>query len=78
MSTRWGSCSPAACTIRLNTELARKPPECLEHVTAHELAHLVEPGHARFVAVLDKHMPGWRQRREALNRLPLRHEDWAG
>jgi predicted metal-dependent hydrolase len=30
MKTKWGSCNPASCSIRLNTELAKKPPECLE------------------------------------------------
>jgi predicted metal-dependent hydrolase len=29
MKTRWGSCNPIAGNIRLNTELAKKPPECL-------------------------------------------------
>jgi predicted metal-dependent hydrolase len=30
MKTKWGSCNPTAGTIRLNTELAQKPKECLE------------------------------------------------
>ena len=29
MKTRWGSCNPATHTIRLNTDLAKKPRECL-------------------------------------------------
>jgi predicted metal-dependent hydrolase len=77
MRTRWGSCNPAARTIRLNTDLAKKPRECLEYILVHELAHLVEPTHnARFVAMMDRFLPGWGHRRELLNRLPLRHEDW--
>ena len=77
MKTRWGSCNPKAGTIRLNTDLAKKPADCLEYIIVHELAHLIEPTHnARFVAVMDRFMPGWVHRRELLNRLPVRHDDW--
>lgn len=77
MKTKWGSCSPARRTIRLNTDLARKPPECLEYIVVHEMAHLLEPTHnARFVGIMDQLMPQWRSHRERLNELPLRHEDW--
>jgi len=69
MKTRWGSCTPAARTIRLNTELATRPPELLEYIVVHELVHLLEPSHnARFVALMDRHMPDWRAHRDALNR----------
>ena len=78
MKTRWGSCTSSTGTIRLNTELARKPRECLEYIVAHEMAHLLQPNHGpRFVAQLDRLMPQWAQHRDALNRLPLRQEDWA-
>lgn len=78
MRTRWGSCSPGRRTIRLNTDLARKPRECLEYIVVHELAHLLEPTHsARFVALMDRLIPGWRHRRDQLNQLPVRHEEWA-
>jgi len=77
MKTRWGSCNPAAGTIRLNTELARKPKDCLEYLVVHELAHLLEPTHnARFQSLMDRHMPDWKFRRQQLNRLPVRHADW--
>ena len=52
MKTKWGSCNHDARAIRLNTELARKPPECLEYIVVHELIHLLEPTHnARFIAL---------------------------
>ena len=55
MKTKWGSCNPRACTIRLNTELAKKPKECLEYIIVHEMVHLLEQTHnARFVA-----LPAW-------------------
>jgi predicted metal-dependent hydrolase len=75
MKTRWGSCNPKARTIRLNTELARKPPELLEYLVVHELVHLLEPTHnARFYALMDRYMPDWKVHRRTLNRRPVRRE----
>jgi predicted metal-dependent hydrolase len=72
MKTKWGSCNPASGNIRLNTELAKKPVECLEYVLLHELAHLREPRHSpRFHDLLDQAMPQWRSVRQLLNELPL-------
>lgn len=72
MKTRWGSCNPRARHIRLNTELARKPRPLLEYVVVHEMLHIIEPRHSeRFVALLDKHYPTWRNARAELNALPL-------
>ena len=77
MKTRWGSCNCRARSIRLNTELAKKPPECLEYVVVHEMAHLLEPSHnSRFTALMDQFMPPWRNHRDELRRVPLGHEDW--
>ena len=77
MKTRWGSCNPTSGSIRLNTELAKKPPECLEYVVVHEMVHLLEASHNdRFAALMDQYMPGWRVCRAELNRLPVREEDW--
>ena len=78
MKTKWGSCNPAARTIRLNTELAKKPKECLEYIVVHEMVHLLERTHgARFVARMDRVMPDWRERRDLLNRLPVGHQWWS-
>ncbi|MBU2602971.1 MAG: M48 family metallopeptidase [Actinobacteria bacterium] len=77
MKTKWGSCNPTARTIRLNTELAKKPQECLEYVVVHEMVHLLESTHnARFLTEMDRFMPTWRDTRDMLNRLPARHERW--
>lgn len=78
MKTKWGSCSLGSGSIRLNTELAKKPRECLEYIVVHEMAHLLEPTHnIRFMALMDRFIPKWRFYRDELNRLPVRHEDWA-
>lgn len=77
MKTKWGSCNPQARTIRLNTELAKKPIECLEYVMVHELIHLLEPTHNdRFLMLMGRFIPSWQLRRDQLNKLPIRHEEW--
>lgn len=77
MKTLWGSCNPRARTIRLNSELAKKPVDCLDYIVLHEMVHLLEPTHGeRFVALMDQFMPNWQFLRQKLNRLPIRHADW--
>ncbi len=77
MKTRWGSCNPATNSIRLNTDLAKKPRECLEYILVHEMAHLLEHTHNdRFVVIMERFMPKWKFHRDQLNRLPVRHEEW--
>lgn len=78
MKTKWGSCTRGSGYIRLNTDLAKKPPECLEYIVMHELVHLLEPTHnERFVALMDLYLPHWRHLRKQLNSLPVRHEEWS-
>lgn len=72
MKTKWGSCNHGAGHIRLNTELVKKPKDLVEYVVVHEMLHLLEPTHnERFVALLDRHWPQWREARAELNALPL-------
>lgn len=77
MKTKWGSCSVHSGSIRLNTELAKKPRACLEYIVVHEMTHLLEPTHnSRFIGLMDRFMPKWRFYRDELNRLPVRYEEW--
>jgi predicted metal-dependent hydrolase len=77
MKTKWGSCNHVSGTIRLNTELVKKPKDLLEYVIVHELTHLIEPTHSsQFVAILDEQYPTWRDARSELNDLPLAAESW--
>lgn len=77
MKTKWGSCNSASRSIRLNTDLAKKPPECLEYIVVHEMAHLLEPTHnSRFTTLMDLFLPRWQHLRKLLNELPVRHEEW--
>jgi predicted metal-dependent hydrolase len=77
MKTKWGSCNPRSQTIRLNTELVKKPKDLLEYVVAHEMVHLLEPTHSeRFLALMTQHYPAWRVARAELNELPLSAQVW--
>ncbi len=77
MKTKWGGCNSAKGNIRLNTELAKKPPECLEYIVVHEMVHLLESTHnVRFVALMDDHLPQWQHYRDMLNTLPVSHDEW--
>lgn len=79
MKTLWGACNPDLRRIWLNLELAKKPPECIEYIVVHELAHFVSRHHDdQFTALLDRHLPGWRGLRDRLNAEPLGHERWHG
>ncbi len=77
MKTRWGTCNCEARRIWLNTELAKKPIRCLEYVVVHEMVHLIERSHnERFRTILDRVLPGWRQRLDELNSGHLADEGW--
>lgn len=78
MKTKWGSCNHGTKSIRLNTELAKKPVQCLEYIVVHEMVHLLERHHNdSFIALMDKYLPTWRLHRDELNHAPLGHETWS-
>jgi predicted metal-dependent hydrolase len=77
MKTKWGSCNPRRATIRLNTELVKKPRDMLEYVIVHEMIHLIEPKHSQaFFKHLARLYPNWSVIRSELNELPLSAESW--
>lgn len=77
MKTKWGSCNQRSRRIWLNLELAKKPKACLEYLVVHELLHLVERHHNdHYLALMDQHLPTWRNLRDLLNSEPLAHEEW--
>jgi hypothetical protein len=58
----------------LNTDLAKKPPEFLEYVVVHEMAHMIARYHDdRFARVMDRCLPNWKLLRQELNRTALSH-----
>ncbi len=68
MTSRWGTCNTKTKKIWLSTNLAKRPLKCIEYVVLHELVHTVVPNHGPdFKAMLDMHMPDWKERRRLLN-----------
>lgn len=58
MKTRWGSCTPARRTIRLNSALAMHPKDILEYVLIHEMCHVLVGRHdERFFSLVEKYYP---------------------
>lgn len=56
--SRWGSCSTTG-VLSFSWRLIMAPPEILDYVAAHEVAHLKEMNHGpRFWALVRKTMPG--------------------
>ena len=79
--SRWGSCT-ARGDLMFSWRLVLAPPEVLDYVAAHEVAHLVELNHsARFWSLVEQLVPGWkgqrnwlRQKGAALHRYRFRHD----
>ena len=64
--TRWGSCS-ARGNLNFHWKLILMPPEVLDYVVVHELAHRREMNHSpRFWAIVEKVLPDYKERRRWL------------
>lgn len=44
--TRWGSCTPRSRSIRYSWRVILAPPQILDYLAAHEVAHLVHANHS--------------------------------
>jgi predicted metal-dependent hydrolase len=63
--SRWGSCSPDG-RLMYSWRLIMAPPQVLDYVAAHEVAHLVELNHSpAYWRVVTGICPDWK-----------RHRDW--
>ena len=63
--TLWGSCSTTG-TLSLNWRLVMAPPEIVDYVVIHELAHLIEANHTdEFWQIVGEYDPDYK-----------RHADW--
>ena len=64
--SRWGSCS-AQGALMFSWRLILAPPEVLDYVAAHEVAHLAEMNHGpRFWAKVERLWPGYAVQRDWL------------
>lgn len=70
VTSYWGSCSPKA-VLSFNQKLLYAPPECVEYIVVHELAHLKHRGHGkRFWGLVTKLYPDTKLARKKLRQLP--------
>ncbi|MCX8159709.1 MAG: M48 family metallopeptidase, partial [Candidatus Saccharicenans sp.] len=70
--TRWGSCS-ARGTVSLTWRLIMAPPEIIDYVIIHELAHTREKNHSRnFWELVEEQLPDYRERRRWLKKFGFR------
>lgn len=66
--TLWGSCAPSG-DLNFNWRLTLAPPEVLDYVVIHELAHRLEMNHSpRFWKHVAALCPGHRERRRWLRK----------
>ncbi len=67
LKSRWGSCSPHNASIRYNWRLIMAPPEVLDYIVIHELAHLRIANHsAAFWEIVAAHDPAYKEHRRWL------------
>ena len=67
--TRWGSCSGKG-NLNFNWKLTLMPPEILDYVVVHELAHRKEMNHSRdFWKIVEQVLPDYQKRRKRLKEL---------
>ena len=74
--SRWGSCT-AAGGLMFSWRLIMAPPEVLDYVAAHEVAHLAEMNHSpRYWAVVAGLLPGYEPPRRWLKAHGSRLHGW--
>ena len=62
MKSYWASINEHASRMWVSLDLVNQPQKYLECVVVHELIHMLTNGHdAKFFALMDQHLPGWRK-----------------
>ena len=64
--TRFGSCS-GKNSLCFSWRLMQYPPEAIDYLVVHELAHIRHHDHSpAFYALIERYMPDWRERMKLL------------
>ena len=64
--TRFGTCS-GKNSLCFSWRLMQYPPEAIDYVVVHELAHIRHHDHSpAFYALIERYMPDWRERMKLL------------
>lgn len=67
--SRWGSCNSKR-EVRINWRLLQAPPQIVNYVICHELAHLKQMNHsAKFWSVVESLQPDYKEAERALKQL---------
>lgn len=70
--TIWGSCNRRTRHISFNIELIKYPLGCIEYIVAHELLHILIPGHGSdFKSAMNEKLPIWRDLNARLKKNPV-------
>jgi len=63
---RWGSCGPSG-TLNFSWKLVMAPPDVIDYLVVHEMAHISHPDHSRlFWAAVESVLPDYRSSRDWL------------
>jgi len=63
---RWGSCGPGG-TLNFSWKLIMAPPEVVDYLVVHEMAHVLHPNHSKlFWATVETILPDYRSNRKWL------------
>jgi len=71
LTSRWGSCSSQG-NLNFNWRLVHFPPDVIDYVIVHELAHLKEPNHSKqFWQLVAKHDSSYKKHKRQLQQLAV-------
>lgn len=69
--TRFGSCSPKN-SISFSYYLMQYPPQAIDYVVVHELAHIRHHNHSKaFWGLVEKYMPDYKERKKLLKQIGI-------
>ena len=71
----WASCTSSG-RLTFSWRLMMAPPDAIDYVVVHELAHIMQPNHSqKFWKIIERILPDWKERRKKLRLLQNRLSD---